>query len=34
MQLFVRCMTFETCFIGISSNLKLLQQVVLPLRGN
>ncbi|TXX80794.1 hypothetical protein FXE95_05155 [Vibrio cholerae] len=24
MQLFVRCMTFETCFIGISSNLKLL----------
>ncbi|EGQ8389672.1 hypothetical protein D0810_10295 [Vibrio cholerae] len=34
MQPFVRCMTFETCFLGISSNLKLLLQVVLPLRGN
>ncbi|HAS7883552.1 TPA: hypothetical protein I7566_14910 [Vibrio cholerae] len=25
MQPFVSCMTFETCFLGISSNLKLLQ---------
>ncbi|EGR4157615.1 hypothetical protein DDN44_12030 [Vibrio cholerae] len=33
MQPFVRCMTIEACFLGVSSNLKLLHQVVLPLRG-
>ncbi|EGR0187558.1 hypothetical protein AVO52_01765 [Vibrio cholerae] len=34
MQPFVSCMTFETLFLRIYSNLKLLHQVVLPLRGN